>query len=1279
MRFPLSILINSCFYSLASSLFAASLTVNVAGDANVNTGGTFSGSSGDLRGVLNHINTSPGNYDVVFSLGASNTITLNAILPILNLNQANTITLDGTNGGMQIVIDGNAQTYPGFFAEQGTISLSNFTIQNVQAHGGTSLGNGGGGGMGAGAGLFIDQANVTVSNVTMSGASAIGGNGSTNSGTTGGGGGGGLGGNGAIGSAGGGGGGGISGIGGQGMNGGGGGGGISNGTTNTGHGGAGGSASIGGNGVAGGAGISLSAGNGGGDNVSGGSGGSGGANGGGGGGGGDTAGAVFAGGGGGGGISGNSGGTGSSAGGLGGSGGFGGGGGGGGFTSSAGTQAGSGGAGGFGAGGAGGGASTAASNGGTGGPGGFGGGGGSGGNGAVSSGMGNGGNGGLGGFGGGGGSGSLGHGGGSNGTGAAGGVGAGAGSNGAGTGGGGAGFGGAVFVNATGSLTIQGAFSTAAGNATTGGTGATNGWAAGNDGFFLTGSQITFDPQGSTISFHNSIADDSSLSFFGAPAGVTKGHANGTKLIIGNSASTPGTVALYATNPYSGGTTLRSGTLAIGDSDALGRGVLVFANNSAVLQPFIDGLLVTTPITLQTNGTIDTQAFTFTLNGAISGEGDLKKTGAGTLVLSSLLNNYEGATIISSGTVQIASPPSLPQGTNLNMTSSGAELDISLAGGTVTIGDLQGVAGSSVNLGANSLAFGTAASSITYNGSINGSGGIIKKGQGNVVFPGALAYTGTTEIQAGTLIVNGSLASATVTVDSSGTLAGTGSVQNVIANGTVAPGNPTGILTVNGSYTQSSQGALQINYSSPSAFSKLTVVGAPGTADISGKLIFNPLQTTTPTFSASVVCLETANGLTGTFQEVAVPKGFTSQLVYSPNTVTINVAPVLGSTQINTRANTQQLLGSGNNQMYSYLRNQLNRMHRTISSPKVEKSGGTNRPAPEPHIKSAPITSQSQEFSNIVFNDGSLRFYDEDLLAQDAQTKDQQQQLKRALMPAPVERAYPGRFYVGPLAHLGKIGTVDYWAAGGQIGTEYAFSEVGIGGLLNYNHNVGKGFMFDTADIDFYTTYVPRAFPAIAFNGIFTYTFGWFHFHTLKGFEGDLKTAKGNPHGEQFSGLAGIEYTMSHAHIASLPQGLQISPMATIQYTESVVDKYREHGSDIFDLEFNKLKCKSLLLTLEVITYYTKTWDNFTFSPQITVGWEREFLNQDYTIHFRSAGSTEPFTGVGVPVLGRDYAIAGVDLLFDIYKRYRIESSWNFTWNRLYYDNQFYLGFNYLF
>jgi uncharacterized protein with beta-barrel porin domain len=855
-----------------SSLNATAILINIPGDTHLSNPGNPDGAfdsmtlSGDLRGALNYINVTPGpdTYDITFALGGSNTISLGANLPILNLNAANTIQMDGTNtGGPQIIISGSA-TFPGFFAEQGPIKLENLTLQNLLSIGGPGGSGAGGGGMGAGGALFIDHAAVTISNVTINSCHATGGDGTAAAGNVAGGGGGGgfwggnsfdnaTGGNNGAGSTGGGGGGG-GGIGGRGGNGsllgtaasGGGGGGIS------------GSANVMGN-VTNGSGGQADNGvrpragsNGGGFGAAPGgtaSGAPGGLNAGGGSGGVQSAGSGSAGAGGGaGGESILSTGT------HGGAGGFGGGGGGG-PSDEAGLVGEDGGNGGFGGGGGGGGnpgnLSPLGSSNGKGGNGGFGGGGG--GTGTFQQPSGN------GGFGGGG-------------AGAGGGNSPGIGGVGGGNGqaitptaggGGGAGFGGGIFVNSgfynagsAGSLTILGPFSTNASNATTGGVGAPfGGFHAGNDAFLLTGTTIILDPNGSSITLTNSIADDSASSFVGAPNTITKGSQSGAIISIGTT-NPAGTVNLVAANTYQGGTTLNKGTVAISTNTSLGTGPLNFStNNGNILQAAVSGLSVANAINLNVNGVVDTNGNTMTLTGNITLTGSLTKQNTGTLKLAVAAgtNSYSGGTVISAGTLEIDSVASLPTGGNVDLSGATAILDLSTAGGgTVTIGDLTGIGGSSVNLGTNPLTFGTA-NSTTFSGSFNGTGTLVKQNSGTFTINGTSTFTGIFDVNGGTLNVASPgffpLAS-TTNIASGATLKGNGTLGTVNLNGTVSPGESIGTLHT-GNFTFNTGSAYSVELSNTSS----DLVASSGTVTINPGSTLNlvPAVLSMPSSSYTII------------------------------------------------------------------------------------------------------------------------------------------------------------------------------------------------------------------------------------------------------------------------------------------------------------------------------------------------------------------------------------------------------------------------------------------
>ena len=202
------------------------------------------GGAGSLRQAILDADAAAGNV-IIDASGLSGTITLTNSLPILT----NGMVIRGPGAGSLTVSGSN--TWRVFFIDvpNDAVTISNLTVANGLARGGTG-GNAGGGGAGLGGGLFVNQGDVTIGGVVFSGNAAIGGAGGAATQIAGGGGGGGLnanGGNGGNsgGQGGGGGGGGYGGMGGNGGStggsaGGGGGGIIGNGFNGVSSGGAGG-------------------------------------------------------------------------------------------------------------------------------------------------------------------------------------------------------------------------------------------------------------------------------------------------------------------------------------------------------------------------------------------------------------------------------------------------------------------------------------------------------------------------------------------------------------------------------------------------------------------------------------------------------------------------------------------------------------------------------------------------------------------------------------------------------------------------------------------------------------------------------------------------------------------------------------------------------------------------------------------------------------------------------------------------------------------------------
>nr|MBX2824183.1 autotransporter domain-containing protein [Gammaproteobacteria bacterium] len=194
--------------------------------------------------------------------------------------------------------------------------------------------------------------------------------------------------------------------------------------------------------------------------------------------------------------------------------------------------------------------------------------------------------------------------------------------------------------------------------------------------------------------------------------------------------------------------------------------------------------------------------------GVIADRITLNKTTAGTLTLTGA-NTYTGGTTISAGTLQIGN------------------------GGTTG-----SIAGNITNNGTLAV---NRSDDLTFANIVSGTGGLNKLGGNVLTLTGANTYTGATNVNAGTLLVNGSLGNTAVAVNNGGILGGTGTITGgvtVNTGGTLAPGNSPGTLTV-GSLTLNTGSTTQfeINGTTPgTGYDQIVVTGNAqlgGTAELS--------------------------------------------------------------------------------------------------------------------------------------------------------------------------------------------------------------------------------------------------------------------------------------------------------------------------------------------------------------------------------------------------------------------------------------------------------------
>ncbi|RAO75897.1 hypothetical protein CA260_17885 [Dyella jiangningensis] len=226
-----------------------------------------------------------------------------------------------------------------------------------------------------------------------------------------------------------------------------------------------------------------------------------------------------------------------------------------------------------------------------------------------------------------------------------------------------------------------------------------------------------------------------------------------------------GTLTLTGTNTYSGGTTINQGVLQIGNGSWAG----------SITGDVVDNALL-----------VFNRSDDITFNGIVSGSGALVQAGNGALILTGA-NTYAGGTTISGGLLRI--------------------------GGGGTTGS---IIGDVLNNG--TLSF-DRADDVSFAHVITGTGGFIQAGTGTLFLTGTNSYTGTTQIDAGALYVNGNQSAATgaTTVANGATLGGYGTLGGdvFVADGAaLAPGDKgaTGTLTINGNLTLSSGSLLNFGF-----------------------------------------------------------------------------------------------------------------------------------------------------------------------------------------------------------------------------------------------------------------------------------------------------------------------------------------------------------------------------------------------------------------------------------------------------------------------------------
>lgn len=264
-----------------------------------------------------------------------------------------------------------------------------------------------------------------------------------------------------------------------------------------------------------------------------------------------------------------------------------------------------------------------------------------------------------------------------------------------------------------------------------------------------------------------------------------------------------GTLTLTGSNSYGGATTINGGTLTINGASAIGTNVINLAD--ATLLSYIGsgvatlnnaimvgsggatiGNLTNSLLTLSGTITNNSTTLNLTLRG---GTGGINVTGGiaggstntdlvigGGIVTFSGSNSYIGTTHVRNGaTLNVNSTLPTNNGVGaLSLDSTGSGGSTVNLGASQTIASLRGASSSTVNLNSRTLTItNSGTGTVTYAGSISGSGNILKSGAFSQMLTGISAHGGSTMVTGGSLTLGTSgrlTATTNVTVNSGSTL-----------------------------------------------------------------------------------------------------------------------------------------------------------------------------------------------------------------------------------------------------------------------------------------------------------------------------------------------------------------------------------------------------------------------------------------------------------------------------------------------------------------------------
>ena len=364
-----------------------------------------------------------------------------------------------------------------------------------------------------------------------------------------------------------------------------------------------------------------------------------------------------------------------------------------------------------------------------------------------------------------------------------------------------------------------------------------------------------------------------------------------------------GSLTLATANSYTGGTTLNSGTLKIGNAGALGTGTLtvsgpatldntsgsslVLANNNPEVWAANFTFTGTTnldlgtgPVSLMADCNLIVNSNNLTIGGIISGPFALTKGGAGNLTLTGA-STITNLTVSGAGTVLFnAAGGALPA--NSQIAVNNGSLDVVQPQTLAVLSSGSGTTISGATLTVSSQikpANGTGQTNL-ISCSLAGSASLLKSGQGMTILSAANSYTGGTIIQGvGTLAISG----AGTLGSTSGSLAMINSASSVLDLGGTT--QTVGAVSILGIVTNGTLIGTSFNVTNGTAYAVLAGAGASLTKNGTGSFTLSGANTYTGNTTVNAGTLAIQHSTLAATSTITVTNGLLELDFSGTNTV----------------------------------------------------------------------------------------------------------------------------------------------------------------------------------------------------------------------------------------------------------------------------------------------------------------------------------------------------------------------------------------------------------